>query len=462
MRRLTLALIAVAMLGGAARAQTPSASEVARGRYLAIAGDCASCHTNPSGSSAFAGGYAIASPLGPIYSTNITPSKAYGIGGYTEAQFARALREGMRADGRHLYPAMPYAAYTKLSDGDVAALYAYFMKGVKPVEARAPATRLPFPFNLRWTMGVWNALFFHDGRFHADRARSAAWNRGAYLAEALEHCSDCHTPRNVLMGRETGRAYAGGPIGSWYAPNITSDAVSGVGGWSHAELVQYLRSGVVHGKSQAAGGMAEAVANSLQHLSDQDLSAIATYIQTVRPVHRRGATTADFGWGAPTRLETLVRGDFAPHGADGAVLYSRYCASCHQRDGAGTPDQAYPSLFHNTATGAPRPDNLVASIVFGVHRDIDGKRVEMPGFGSGSYVQALSDDQVAAVSNYVLSTFGDPKARVSHHDVAVARRGGSSGLIVHAVWLAAAAILAVLALIFVAVWQAARRHGASK
>ena len=278
MRRLTLALIAVAMLGGP---PGPRRRRRARSRAAATWRSPGTAHpvtrTHPEAARSRA-----VTPSRPRSARSTPPTSRHRRPMASAAiprRSSRARSGGMRADGRHLYPAMPYAAYTKLSDGDVAALYAYFMKGVKPVEARAPATRLPFPFNLRWTMGVWNALFFHDGRFHADRARSAAWNRGAYLAEALEHCSDCHTPRNVLMGRETGRAYAGGPIGSWYAPNITSDAVSGVGGWSHAELVQYLRSGVVHGKRQAAGGMAEAVANSLQHLSDQDLSAIATYIK---------------------------------------------------------------------------------------------------------------------------------------------------------------------------------------
>ena len=461
MRPLTFVLIVVTVLASVGRAQSFPAPQVERGRYLAIAADCAACHTDPAGGRDFAGGYAFPSPLGRIYSTNITPSKADGIGGYTEAQFARALRDGLRADGGHLYPAMPYTAYAKLSDEDVAALYAYFMQGVAPVDARAPATHLPFPFNLRWSMAVWNALFLDHARFRADPARSAEWNRGAYLAEALAHCSDCHTPRNVLMAQDQGRAYAGGPVGPWYAPNITSDPVSGIGGWSHAELVAYLKTGAVHPKNQAAGGMAEAVTDSLQFLSDQDLSALATYVQTIAPIRDPAAARPDYAWGGPARFENVIRGASDPAGGDGAALYSRYCASCHQPSGAGTPDQAYPSLFHNTATGALRPDNLVAAIVFGVRRDAGGREVEMPSFGPGSYVQPLTDDQVAAVANYTLSAFGNPEARVSAHEVAITRAGGQPALLLRAASLLPLAVVAIIAALAWAAWRAARKRGSS-
>jgi mono/diheme cytochrome c family protein len=291
MARLWIILVAItATLSLVARAQNFPAAEVERGRYLAVAGDCGSCHTNPAGGKSFAGGYAIPSPLGPIYSTNITPSKTFGIGAYTEDQFERAVREGLRADGGHLYPAMPYTAYSKLSNVDVRALYAYFMQGIPPVDARVRATRLPFPFNLRWSMALWNALFLSHARFRRNPTRSAEWNRGAYLAEALEHCSACHTPRNFLMAERSDRTYAGAAVGPWYAPNITSDPISGIGGWTGAELVQYLKTGAVHPKSQAAGGMAEAITNSLQYLTDSDLSALVTYIQAIPPIREAAAT----------------------------------------------------------------------------------------------------------------------------------------------------------------------------
>ena len=200
---LELALLSLSVLfvtgAGPVAAQDFSAPVVERGRYLAVAGDCTSCHTKPDGGKPFAGGYAIASPIGAIYSSNITPSRVAGIGAYSERDFDRALREGLRADGAHLYPAMPYTAYVRLSDEDVHALYAYFMKGVAPVDTQPPKTKLPFPFNLRFSMALWNALFLKSERFTPDPSKDAEWNRGAYLVTALEHCSVCHSPRNVLM-----------------------------------------------------------------------------------------------------------------------------------------------------------------------------------------------------------------------------------------------------------------------
>ncbi len=254
-------LAAIAAGTGSAFAQDATGSDadlVAKGRYLATAADCAACHTAPNGGAPFAGGYGIESPLGTIFSTNITPSKTAGIGNYSEEDFARAVREGVAKDGSHLYPAMPYTAYAKISDDDMKALYAYFMHEVKPNDAQPEKTALPFPFSIRMSMAFWNLLFLDNTRFKPDAAKSADWNRGAYLAEALEHCSTCHTPRNELMAEEGDKALSGSAVGSWYAPNITSDKVSGIGGWSDAELVEYLRTGHVAGKAQAAGPMAEA------------------------------------------------------------------------------------------------------------------------------------------------------------------------------------------------------------
>jgi mono/diheme cytochrome c family protein len=411
---------------GSAAAQDFPPPVVERGRYLAVAGDCTACHTKPDGGKPFAGGYAIASPIGAIYSSNITPSRVAGIGAYSERDFDRALREGLRADGAHLYPAMPYTAYVRLSDEDVHALYAYFMKGVAPVDTQPPKTNLPFPFNLRISMAIWNMLFLKSERFAPDSSRDAEWNRGAYLVTALEHCSVCHSPRDILMAERAGQAFAGGSIGSWYAPNITSDSISGIGGWSHEELVQYLKTGATYPKSQAAGGMAEAVTNSLQHLDQKDIEAIAKYVMTISPIRDRNETQTSTSYGAPAHFESAFRGVVTGQGdtTSGLALYSGYCASCHQPTGAGTADHAYPALFQNTATGASRPDNLVSIILFGVNRDAGGRHVFMPQFGDQSYVQSLSDMQIAAISNYVLTNFGDPKVHVTDHDVATARKGG--------------------------------------
>jgi mono/diheme cytochrome c family protein len=311
-------------------------------------------------------------------------------------------------------------------------------------------------------MSVWNALFLKDSRFKADPANSAAWNRGAFLVTTLEHCSACHSPRNLLMAERTSRAFAGGPVGVWYAPNISSDPDSGIGGWSQEELVQYLKTGAVYSKSQAAGGMAEAVEHSLQYLQPQDLDAIATYIKTIAPIRDRAATLAAFAYGQPANFEAALRGVATGAGsaASGAALYSGYCASCHQPSGGGSADQAYPSLFHNTSTGANQADNLIAAILYGVDRDVGGQRAFMPRFDEASYVQSLTDEQVATVGNYVLQTFGNPTVRISAKDVATARKGGSLSPLIELVDFGALLAAAVaIALIGLAVLLVRRRHG---
>jgi mono/diheme cytochrome c family protein len=414
-----------------AYAQTGSPDQeglIERGRYVAVAGDCAGCHTKPDGGKPFAGGYGIASPLGTIVATNITPSKTAGIGTYTETQFAGALRRGVRADGGHLYPAMPYTSYAAMTDADVHALYAYFMHGVAPVDEAPPQTMLPFPFDLRLAMVAWNLLFLDDRRFVPDTTRSPEWNRGAYLTGVLEHCGACHTPRNLLMAEINGKAFAGAPLGSWYAPNITSDPVSGVGGWSNAELVQYLRTGVVHGKGQAAGGMAEAVQNSLQFLTPDDLAAIAVYVKTIPPIRTPTETQPAYAYGGPADFEAALRGEAKQTSGGpiegGAALFSGYCASCHQPAGGGTPDQSYPALFHNTATGGFNANNMISAILFGVDRTVGEQHVLMPRFDQLSFVQVLSDAQIASIGSYVARQFGNPGLMVTAADVAMVRAGG--------------------------------------
>jgi fructose 5-dehydrogenase cytochrome subunit len=457
LRTAIVCLFAGAAICAHAQGDTPEVVE--RGRYLAIAGDCTGCHTRPDGGKPFAGGYAISSPLGAIYSTNITPSRIAGIGRYSEARFVRAMRQGIRRDGAHLYPAMPYTAYTKVSDADMHALYVYFMQAVTPVDLQPPRTSLSFPFNMRVSMAMWNALFLSDARFTPDPNRSARWNRGAYVAEALEHCSACHTPRNLLMAEQTSRNYSGTRVDAWYAPNITSDPVSGIGAWTRDELVQYLKTGVLHPKSQAAGGMAEAVTNSLQYLTSQDLDALATYLLSSPPIRDQNQTRADDTLGRPARFEARLRGQPTTAGSnhpDGAALYSGYCASCHQPSGAGTSDLIYPALFHNTATGSRHVENLIAAILFGVDRKVGDYRAFMPPFGADSYVQTLTDAQVASVSNYVLQAFGESSVRVAANDVATARRGGPTPLLARAPQI----LLIVVCIAFIATggWLLLRRQ----
>lgn len=388
------------------------------GKRLAVAADCVACHTAPAGK-AFAGGYPLSSPMGTIYSTNITPSKTAGIGNYTAEQFARAVRDGVTADGTHLYPAMPYTSYSKMTDSDIAALYDYFMHEVPPVDTPTRKTALDFPFNIRASMIGWNALFYSSTRFTPDPSRSTEVNRGDYLVNGLAHCDTCHTPRNVLMAADSNKPLAGGSLGNWYAPNITSDKVSGIGAWSSNDLVAYLRTGHVEGKAQAAGPMAEAVENSLQHLSDSDLKAIAAYLLQTQPI-KTGEAKARHEYGQASTDELSLRGGKSDDNP-GWHIFSGTCANCHQPDGQGNKE--YPSLFHNTATS--RSDNLIAAIVYGVHREVDGGAIDMPAFGPDAlFTDRLNDQQIADVSNYVLSRYGNAEKAVTAADVALAREGG--------------------------------------
>ena len=359
----------VPALGAEQAAQLPPETQqlIAKGRMVAIAADCAACHTVPGQGKPFAGGYSLGTPLGNIVATNITPSREHGIGDYSEQDFSRAVRDGVRKDGRQLYPAMPYDAYAGMTDEDLHALYTYMLKAVPAVDAPTPTTQLPFPFSQRWSMSVWKGLYLKKGPHQPDAAQSAEWNRGAYLTQVLAHCTTCHTPRTMLMGADSKRPLAGSYVGPWYAPNISSNPAAGIGNWSEAELVQYLQTGHAPGKGQAAGGMAEAVQNSLQFLPESDLKAIAVYLKATPPIgdtsvgdqsaSQRGAAHSD-----EAQLRGLTPFNHPQPVTGGRELFSAYCASCHQANGAGTPDQAYPSLFSNSATGRPNPSNLLATI----------------------------------------------------------------------------------------------------
>ncbi|MDB5915269.1 MAG: cytochrome [Ramlibacter sp.] len=430
---------------------------VQRGEYLARAGDCIACHTAPGGQP-MAGGLALQSPLGKIISTNITPSRTHGIGNYTLAQFTDALRRGVRADGARLYPAMPYTSYAKVSDDDAGALYAYFMQGVAAVDSAPPPTQLPFPFNIRLSMLAWNALYLDDAPYRDDPAKGAQWNRGAYLVQGLAHCSACHTPRGPLMAEDRSRALAGGEVWPWYAPNITSHATSGIGGWSQAELVEYLREGHAAGKSQAAGPMAEAIDFSLRHLTAPDLDAIAGYLKTVAPVADPRVQRPAYAWGAPTDNLESIRGLPWPRSHDqltGPQIYDAYCASCHQAQAQGSFDGGLPSLLHNAALGRNDSNNLVMVVLQGLHRHPD---VHMPGFAA-----ELSDGQVATLGNYLLHQWGNPDASVTVKQVGQLRAGtpGRSFLLTLAQLVMAAAVLLLIIVVVFLVRRRNRKHGRS-
>jgi mono/diheme cytochrome c family protein len=431
--------------------QTPAVIE--RGKYLAIAADCGACHTTERGKP-FAGGLPISTPLGTIYSTNITPSADFGIGRYTESEFVRALRRGIRRNGANLYPAMPYTSYAQFTDDYAHALYMYFMQAVKPIDTRAPETELPFPMNIRASMMAWNFLFLNTKVFAPNPQQSAEWNRGAYLVQGATHCSTCHTPRGFLMQEEANRALAGAQIASWYAPNITSDPVSGIGSWTRDELAAYLGAGHLAGKAQAAGDMGEAIQDSFQYLTAADLNAIATYVKSVPAVHDPADDGSRFTAGkrslelAAFRGRDGIRSDDA--NAAGAELFQGNCASCHSAEGQGSKDGYYPSLFHNSATGAKNTGNLIAAILYGVDRETSGKQAFMPGFGGQpSDANPLSDRDIVVLGNYVLAQFGPGNTTITEQQVAEIRRGGpSSPLLGFARWGLAAAIVVLLGITF--------------
>ena len=453
---LALLCILFAVLYASTAMATDSANteQLQRGQYLATAGDCVACHTAPNGKP-FAGGLPVPTPIGTIITTNITPSKTAGIGNYTEQQFSDALRRGIRADGKQLYPAMPYTAYAQISDDDVQALYAWFMHGVSPVDTAPEPTRLPFPFNIRLSMAVWNLLFLDGKPFTPDPGQSAEWNRGAYLVRGLEHCSTCHTPRNLLMAEQSSHALAGGDVGTWHAPNITADANSGIGGWSESDLVAYMKLGHATGKAQAAGPMAEAVDNSLQHLTATDLQAIATYLKTVPAQHDPADTRAVDSWGAASDELNSLRGvalPSDPNQMSGAQLYDGYCASCHQAQGQGSFDGGLPSLFHNTATGRSNTNNLLMVILDGINWPADGSGVHMPGFA-----QVLTDQQIATLGSYLIKHYGNPAGVVSLDQVTTLRAGGAPSHLVLLARLALIVVLLVLVAIIVMLMRRRRR-----
>jgi len=437
---------------------------IKRGAYLATASDCVACHTASHGKP-FAGGLPISTPVGTVYSTNITPSMEDGIGRYTEGNFSRAIRLGIRRDGANLYPAMPYTSYARFNDADTQALYAYFMHGVKPVDEPAPKTSLPFPMDIRASMKVWNGLFLDTKPFVADLHHSVEWNRGAYLVEGAAHCSACHTPRGFLMQEDTNRELAGAQVGPWYAPNVTSDTASGIGTWTREELVAYLRSGRAPGKAQAAGSMGEAVEHSFQYLDSTDIEAIATYVKSVPAVHDPADEGTRFTAGKMSSDLSSLRGTDGIRSVDvgiptGAELFQGNCASCHSAHGEGSKDGYYPSLFHNSATGAHDPNNLIAAILYGVNRKTSDRQAFMPGFGGKpTDAMQLSDRDIALLGNYVLKTYGRADTVITEQDVAEVRHGGpSSNLIALARggMVAGAVVIVLLVLAFVV--RRRRRH----
>jgi mono/diheme cytochrome c family protein len=362
-------------------AQSGSVGLEARGKYVALAADCSSCHT-AAGGKPFAGGYPLKSAFGIIYGTNITSDAKTGIGDWTKADFERAIRHGVRKDGEYLYPAMPYGSYTKMTDSDVDALWAY-IHSLPAVNNEIPKNTLPFPFSVRKGMALWQGLYFKPGVFVAVGDKSAEWNRGAYLVQALAHCDECHTPRNLAQGLETRRELTGAQIEGWYAPDIGSDPSSKVHQWSDQQFVTFLKSGVMPNNSKVVGPMQEVVRDSLRYLTPTDLHAMVTYLKNQE-------TNAKPQPASPVKFARL---------AEGKLVYENNCSSCHQSDGTGQKT-SIPALAHNDAVIAREPFNVMMAI-------LEGFAPQGTWGAMGSFAGTLSDDQIADVTNYVRTAWGN-------------------------------------------------------
>ena len=397
-----------------ARADENTGPPSNQGEYLARAGDCVSCHSAPGGK-AFAGGLKMGTPLGTIYSTNITPDPETGIGGYSLADFDRALRAGVAKDGHRLYPAMPYPSYAKLTDADVAALYNFFMKEVPAVHQANQPDEIPSHLRFRWPLAMWNFLFIQSGSYVNKSGHDAQWNRGAYLVQGLGHCGACHTPRGLAWQEKalddgSSDYLAGADLDAWYAPDLRGDVRTGLGNWSKDDIVDFLKAG--HNKGETAfGSMIDVVNNSTPYLSDNDLNAIAIYLKslpaasTQQPVAYNDATAAALRTGHASQ--------------PGATVYTGTCANCHGLDGKGFSPYI-PALAGNPILLDEDPSSLINLVLNGsnplvVKGTPDAYR--MPQFR-----EQYSDQQIADVVTFIRNGWGNQAPAVTTTDVAKLRK----------------------------------------
>jgi mono/diheme cytochrome c family protein len=400
-----LVLAAAALLGACSDNAVPSAASRAaaskanleRGKYLTEAADCVACHTSAEGAP-FAGGYALQSPYGPIYGTNITPDKQTGIGSYTADDLFRALHDGRTASGKYLYAAMPYTSYRLLTREDSDAIYAYLMS-LPPVQHENTPTDLRWPYNWRWTLGLWNVLF-RDPPGQSTEG-SAAWQRGRYVVDALGHCGECHTPRNFLGAMQWSKALSGGILGHFEAPDITPQGLA-ARGWTPDALKRYLSQGIAP-QGSAFDEMFLVIHHSTQYLSDADLNAATTFLL-----------------GDPPRAALPVKAQpIAPEAQTaGRRIYLDVCAGCHGLDGEGKPHVTV-AIQGNSTVRQENPQNLIRAVLLGlpeVHFPGLERRQAMPGFAGD-----LSDAEIAALANYLRASWGGKPADVTVAAVAAYR-----------------------------------------
>ena len=379
----------------------PSNSElIARGAYLARAGNCMACHTTRGGEP-YAGGRAIETPFGAVYTSNLTPDEQSGIGSWSPAHFWRAMHNGRSKDGRLLYPAFPYTSYTQVTREDSDALFAY-LRSLPGVFNPNHAHALQFPFNSQAALALWRALYFKPGVYQPQAGRNAEWNRGAYLVQGLGHCSACHAARNALGATKAGPDLAGGliPVQNWYAPSLTSPHEAGVAHWDQQDIVSLLKNGVSKNAS-VAGPMAGVVLGSTQYLTPDDLAAMAQYLKQLPP-----STTA--------QSPLVSSATKAAGSAAGAKLYEQHCAGCHGLQGDGVPN-AYPALAGNRAVTMPQTANLVQIVLHGGYAPATQGNPRP--FGMPPFVLVLSDIEISALLTHLRQSWGNQASGVTALDV---------------------------------------------
>ena len=387
-----------------------SSDLVEQGKYLAIAGNCASCHTTEGGES-YAGGVAFETPFGRMYSTNITPDPETGIGKWTLDQFTRALREGVRPDGAHLYPAFPYTAFTNVTDADAAALFAY-LKTVAPVNAAAQENELRFPFNQRWLLSLWKMMYFKPERYQPDKSKSEEWNRGAYLVQGLGHCGACHTPRTFLGAEDPARAFHGGTykdkiddkLIDWTASDLTPGK-NGLAQWQESEIAAYLHDGH-NSRAAVFGGMNEVIANSTSNLTEADTKAIAAYLKSLPPSETQpGSKPSDDVMQA------------------GSLQYDVHCGTCHLPTGLGSADTG-PPLVGSSVALASDPSTLINITLYGAQKPHTGPAEKWHGPGwkiMDPFADKLADEDAAALLSFIRNSWGNKAGQVTAEQVAKQR-----------------------------------------
>jgi len=421
LKTFTAALVATAAaMSAGAFAQQPStdAALIRHGEYLARAGDCIACHTSRDGKP-FAGGLKFDTPIGAIYSTNITPDRNTGIGRWTFEQFDRAVRAGVRPNGDTLYPAMPYPSYARLSEPDMRALYAYFTQGVAPVQQPNRPVDIVWPLSMRWPLGVWRQLFAPEPKpFDAARYADAQLAHGAYLVQGLGHCGACHTPRATTMQELAlddlgGVDYlaGGAPIDGWAPTSLRGNPRTGLGTWSEAEIVQFLKTGrTLH--TAAFGGMTDVVQHSAQHMSDDDLASMARYLKTL-PSNDPKETPYAYD---DTAARALRTGDAS---APGAAVYRDNCMACHRSDGRGYT-RVFPALGGNPVVQGKDATSLIHVLLAG--STLEGTKTAPSSFTMPPFGWRLSDQEVADVANFVRTSWGNTGSKLTASDVAKVRR----------------------------------------